>query len=143
MKCLKTYLVTILLVTLIILLFAACGSKKLYNYYSDKDNYISLTGTVSYINYSEDNDALYLEFDDMSIQLSDNYFKVVGNNLNILHENLNGGKIQIGDSIIFMTAPRYFGDGYVMPIVSATRDDTVLLSFEQGIENLLSWIDSH
>ena len=36
-----------------------------------------------------------------------------------------------------MTAPKCFGDGYVMPIVAVSVDGEVLLEFEEGFENFL------
>ena len=42
--------------------------------------------------------------------------------------------------VSFMTAPRYFGDGYIMPIVEISVDGEELLSFEEGYENLLEWL---
>lgn len=142
MKNKKDYLVAIFFTFFAFLMFASCDIKKEYEYYADNNNYISVVGTVSSINQAEDQSVLYLEFDNMSIQLSDNIFKVVGNNLSILQDNLNGKELQIGDTLAFVTAPRYFGDGYVMPIVSIKRDDLVLLEFEEGVNNFLRWIDS-
>ena len=49
-------------------------------------------------------------------------------------------EIQLGTTVSFMTAPRYFGDGYIMPIVEISVDGEELLSFEEGYENLLEWL---
>lgn len=142
MKFNKNYCIAIVLTLISLLLFASCDSKKKYNYYADKDNYISVVGTVSYIKQSEDAAILYLEFDNMSVQLSDNFFKVVGDNYIILQECMMSSGIHLGDQLEFVTAPRYFGDGYVMPIVSICREETVLLELQDGVENLLRWLDS-
>ena len=37
----------------------------------------------------------------------------------------------------FVSAPEYFGDGYVMPIVSLSIGDTCYLEFDEGLNNLL------
>ena len=49
-------------------------------------------------------------------------------------------KVQLGTTVSFMTAPHYFGDGYIMPIVEISVDGEELLSFEEGYENLLEWL---
>ena len=51
-------------------------------------------------------------------------------------------KVQLGTTVSFMTAPRYFGDGYIMPIVEISVDGEELLSFEEGYENLLKWLSN-
>lgn len=50
-------------------------------------------------------------------------------------------QIKIGDTIQFVTAPKYFGDGYVMPIVAISVDGEVLLEFEEGYANFLKWLE--
>ena len=73
----------VLLLFMIALTLISCGQKKTLAYYADTDNYITVTGTVSYAKLSEDASSLYLAFDDMSLQLSDNCFKVVGKIISI------------------------------------------------------------
>lgn len=135
------YLYIAIIVSVAFLTLVSCDTKEMIEYYAEKSNYVSITGTVSYVKLSEDSSALYLAFDDMSRQLSDNCFKVIGNNLIILQDSLGEVKIQLGDKLEFITAPRYFGDGYVMPIVSIQKDGVELLSFEDGVNNLLAWLD--
>ena len=53
-----------------------------------------------------------------------------------------GSVIKIGDRVVFSSAQRYFGDGYVMPIVQLDVNGEELLSFEEGYHNLLSWLKS-
>lgn len=76
----------------------------------------------------------------MSLQLSDNCFKVVGNNLKSLQKELGDDMIKVGDQIEFVTAPKYFGDGYVMPIVAMKRDSVELLSYDDGVRELIVWL---
>ena len=71
----------------------------------------------------------------------DNSFKIVGENLLIVRQNGIDEKLEIGDQVTFVTAPRYFGDGYVMPIVEITVNEEELLSFEDGFANFLKWLD--
>ena len=46
-------------------------------------------------------------------------------------------KVKIGDTITFTSAPRFFGDGYFMPIVELYIGDEAILEFEIGYQNLL------
>ena len=50
-------------------------------------------------------------------------------------------KINVGDRVEFVSAPRYFGDGYVMPIVQISVDGEELLSFDTGFVNLNDWLE--
>ena len=140
MKRRAKHLLVVFFILIVLLTLVSCDTKEMIEYYAEKNNYVTITGTVSYVKLSEDSSALYLAFDDMSRQLSDNCFKVIGDNLIILQDSLGDETIQPGDQLEFITAPRYFGDGYVMPIVSIQKDGTELLSFEDGFNNLLAWL---
>ena len=58
----------------------------------------------------------------------------------IAQDNGIDQKLQMGKQIEFISTPKYFGDGYVMPIVEIVVDGEVLLSFEQGQQNWLEWL---
>jgi len=129
-----------LLALFIAVVFSACTLNQEIDYYSDTNNYITATGTVTHIKYNENQDALYLGFDSLSPGFSDNTFKIVGKNLLIAQDNGIDQKLQMGKQIEFISTPKYFGDGYVMPIVEIVVDGEVLLSFEQGQQNWLEWL---
>ena len=59
---------------------SACNSKK-QNYYSQRENYVSAMGTISYIAYNKENTALYLDFSELTPTFSDTCFKIVGDNI--------------------------------------------------------------
>ena len=120
--------------------FSSCNYQKSVAYYSEKNNYISASGTVTHIKYNDERDALYLGFDNLTPDFSDNMFKIVGQNLLIVENNDLQHKLKIGKEVEFISAPRYFGDGYVMPIVGLTIDGEILLEFEQGYNNWVKWI---
>ena len=124
--------------TFLVFLLTSCNSKKMYAYYEDTNNYISVSGTISHIQWSEELTGLYLGFTDMSVSLPDNCFKVVGDNFLILQTKKNAELIKIGTPVTFITAPKIFGDGYVAPIVSIELNNTMILEFDEGVENLLS-----
>ncbi|MDE6014773.1 MAG: hypothetical protein K2H41_03575 [Acetatifactor sp.] len=131
----------ILIVLLLCTLFlSACYSAKEKEYYVQKDNYVNASGTIRHIAYNDDGSALYLGFSELSPTFDDNSFKIVGDNLAIVQKNNIDEKIKMGDKIEFITAPRYFGDGYVMPIVAVSVNGEELLEFEEGYANLLKWL---
>lgn len=133
-------LIVIIAACILLVSLCSCSSAKQSKYYSQRENYISVTGTVSHIKYNEDSTALYVAFSEMSPVLDDKNFKIVGENLEIVKANKIDDKLKIGEEITFITAPRYFGDGYVMPIVAISINGEVLLDFEVGYENLLDWL---
>lgn len=119
----------------------SCRASDQRAYYKEKTNYITVKGTVSHIKYNEAADALYLGFSELSPKLDDSNFKIIGNNLRIAQENGIDHCIELGEQIEFVTAPRYFGDGYVMPIVAISVGGKTLLPFEDGYTNLVNEID--
>ena len=130
----------LLVLCLWVTLLSACDRKKMLDYYSEKENYVDATGTVVHIKYNEDETALYLGFSDLSYNFDDTCFKIVGENLRIVCEKGIDNKLKLGDQIKFTSAPRYFGDGYVMPIVAIHVNGECLLDFEAGYTNLLDWL---
>ena len=131
---------SIMLIASICILFCSCDSSEKIEYYSQKENYLSVTGVVSSINYNEEANALYIGFSKMSSVLDDTCFKIVGKNLEVVKSNGIDDKLKIGEQITFITAPKYFGDGYVMPIVAISINEENLLDFEEGYKNLLDWL---
>lgn len=135
--------IAIVIFLLCLLVFStSCTAQKMKDYYSQKSNYINATGIVTHISYNEDRSALYLGFSELNPQFDDNSFKIVGDNLPIVQQNGIDQKIKIGDQVDFVTATRYFGDGYVMPIVEISVNGEKLLNFEDGFANLLKWLDN-
>ena len=135
----KKVLLGILCIGLLCCLFA-CDSKKMADYYSERNNYVEAVGTVTDISYNAEAGALYLSFSDLEPAFDDICFKIVGENLVIVQNNGIEQKINVGDRVEFVSAPRYFGDGYVMPIVQISVDGEELLSFDTGFVNLNDWL---
>jgi len=131
---------SIMMITFLCILLCSCNSSGIIEYYSQKENYISVTGTISSIKYNEDATALYIDFSELSPVLDDTCFKIAGENLEIVKANRIDDKLKIGERITFITAPKYFGDGYVMPIVAISISGGNLLDFEEGYKNLLDWL---
>lgn len=138
---LKRAILAISLLNLLVL-STSCSTSSMRDYYVQKENYVNAVGIVTHISYNEDNASLYLDFSDLNPEFDDSSFKVVGDNLSIVQHNGIDEKIEIGDQVSFITAARYFGDGYVMPIVALSVNGEELLRFDEGVANLLKWLDN-
>ena len=108
-------------------------------YYRDKDNYITATNTVDFINYT-DYGWLYISFDEKPEGVRDDCFFIAGKNLDIMLERGIREKLQMGSEVTITYAPKIFGDGYVVPIAAIAVDGEELLSFEEGYPNLIEWL---
>ena len=133
-------LAIITIICFLVVSSCACGSAEKLKYYAEKDNYISVTGIVESVINSSDRSGLYIDFSDLNPSLDDTCFKIVGENLNIVRKNGIEEKLKEGDEVVFITAPRYFGDGYVMPIVAISINGESLLDFNDGYSNLMNWL---
>ena len=125
------------IIILIISFLFGCNSKlakKMIEKYSDDQNYVTLIGEVvefrdnsvvikceelnDYLSY-EDELCVYYIYSDHTIELS------------------------IGEQIEFVTVPFHFYNGHQLPIVELKTDAGILLSFEEGRENLIDWVNTH
>lgn len=126
-------------VCILLAFLCACSAEKL-DYYSQRENYVRATGTITHIKYNDDHTGLYLAFSNLSREFDDTSFKIVGSNLQIAQSNGIDSKLELGGEVSFMTAPKYFGDGYVMPIVAISINGESLLDFEDGYDNWLEYL---
>ena len=101
---------------------------------------MTASGVVSHIKDAPERDHLVFGFSELSPSMDDVSFNFVGANREIVLQRGILQKVQLGTTVSFMTAPRYFGDGYIMPIVEISVYGEELLSFEEGYENLLEWL---
>ncbi len=132
--------IVLLLVYSSFLCSCSVSNRVLIRYYSEKSNYVTASGVVFHIKDAPERDELVFGFSDLSPSMDDVGFKLVGANREIVLQRDILQKIQLGTMVSFMTAPHYFGDGYIMPIVEISVDGEELLSFEEGYENLLEWL---
>lgn len=119
------------------LFFSSCLDARMERYYSDKDNFVIASGTVDSVEYSGETDAIFISFTDLTPAFADNLFSVASESGKILRSKRIENKLHPGDRVEFVSAVAYFGDGYVMPIVSLTIDGEELLSFEEGYANFM------
>ena len=137
-------ILVILLAAIIPLALCSCAIfaiKELneYSYYSDVSNYESIRATVDEIHYKDDESRIIINVSDIEAPSTyDSSFRIKGANYNVVIENGIMDKLAEGDEIEIVSAPAYFGDGYIYPIVSLTVGDEELLSFDVGVENLKS-----
>lgn len=141
----KKIIILALIVIIVTGGFSACGFNEKIEYYSNRDNYIVATGTVDFVNYTNNEEGnlsnrLYIGFSDMSVDFEDDCFVIAGRNMDIVLANGIETKLKIGDKITFVAAPKVFGDGYVIPIVSITIAEEELLKFDDGYMNLLDYL---
>ena len=50
-------------------------------------------------------------------------------------------ELQVGEEIQFTTVAFHFYNGHKLPIVELKIDENTLLSFEEGKENLIDWVN--
>lgn len=132
--------IVLLLVCSSFLCSCTISNRTMLKYYSVRSNYVTVNGIIDYIQDAPELNGLYLGFSELFPTMDDSCFKLVGANREIVLQRDILQKVQLGTTVNFITAPRYFGDGYVMPIVEISVDGEELLSFEEGYENLLEWL---
>ena len=130
----------ICIISVILFLSFNSYSAREKRYYTDTDNYITSTGIIKNITYNEDRSMLYLSMDQIDPQYADICFKIIPENLNIARNRGIDENIRVGDTVTFVSAPRYFGDGYIMPLLAISKDNTEFLSFEEGYPNFIRWL---
>lgn len=126
------------LIIFIIITFNGCYKVREKKYYEDKANYITEEAVVDNIIYNEERRYIVLWLSEIDESYQRSEFIIEKENAQTVIGNGIFEKIEIGDNIIFTSAPRHFGDGYFMPIVSLSIGEEEILSFEEGYENLLN-----
>lgn len=129
-----------ILISLLVVFLTGCNLsnqkliEKMIEKYSEDQNYVTLTGEVIEINENnvvikceELND--YISYED---ELCDYY---------IYSDEFV--ELEVGDEIKFTTVPFHFYNGHELPIVELRIDENTLLSFEEGKENLIDWVNTN
>ncbi|MBE6666544.1 MAG: hypothetical protein E7603_10100 [Ruminococcaceae bacterium] len=130
--------ITIVCILAIVFLFTSCEKKRMVDYYSKEENYITVSGTLTHIHSTDE--TLCLGFSDITEGFfASADFKFVGENLDIVKQQGIDAKLEEGKTIEFVTAPGCWGDGYIYPIVEITIDGETLLKFEEGFPNFLEY----
>ena len=124
----------------LLLALAGCGgvAKSVEKeYYMDINNYITEEAVVDTITYDKKLEYIGIRLSDISDAYQGERFIIEGENLDIVLSNGILEKIEPNSVIEFTSAPAFFGNGYLMPIVQLSINGETLLSFEEGYANLL------
>ena len=129
---------TILVIFLLVTFLFGCNisnqklAKKMIEKYSDNQNYVTLTGEV--IEFNENNVIIKCE------ELND-YISYEDELCNYYIYSDQFVELQVGEEIQFTTVTFHFYNGHKLPIVELKIDENTLLSFEEGKENLIDWVN--
>jgi hypothetical protein len=103
----------------------------------DVNNYITEEAVVDTITYDKKLEYIGIRLSEISDAYQGERFIIEGENLDIVLANGILEKIEPNSVIEFTSAPAFFGNGYLMPIVQLSVNGETLLSFEEGYANLL------
>jgi len=117
---------------------SGCYASREKAYYSNRDNFITEEAIVENIIYIQESNKIVLWLADIDPSYQAKEFMISGNNASEAIENEIMSKVNIGDTIIFTSAPHYFGNGYFMPIIGITIENTEILNMETGYQNLMN-----
>lgn len=110
--------------------------REMLEIYGNDDNYITLIGEVTEIDSeSSYNIMLTIKCEDLkqyNVNADDECKYSVFSFSNI--------DIGVGDTIVYKTVPNRFDYMEFLPIVAIDKNDTTILGFEEGKENLISWV---
>lgn len=129
-----------ILISLLFVFLAGCNisnqklAKKMVEKYSDNQNYVTLIGEV--IEFNENNVIIKCEELNDYISYEDalcDYYIYADNYVDL----------QVGEEIQFTTVPFHFYNGHKLPIVELKIDENTLLSFEEGKDNLINWVNTN
>ena len=132
------------LLIFVILFLSSCdvfGEKKrrrMVEYYSNDEHYAELSGTVASI------EAPYIRVNNIQVLTEIHDFPVYKTTDQekftiVCYKDLSFN-INVGDEIVFTSAPGSFYNGHNKPIVELKRGEDVLLTFEDGKAAYLDWI---
>ena len=130
------FMITLLLVTSL----SGCNlsnrmlADKMIEKYSDAQSYVALSGEITEVN--ENNVTIKCEELNEYISYEDELCEYFIYSDEIL-------ELSVGDKMDFTTVPFHFYNGHKLPIVELKIDGDTLLSFEEGKENLLYWVDTN
>ncbi len=133
----KTNLILIAVLASLILV-CGCSSRRLVNYYSNQSNYIETTTEITGIYFYKDIEKLMLVINTDGTEYSDSHLVLRGKNAESVVEQGGLELLAIGSQVTFTAAPKYFGDGYEVPIVALYAENKNLLLFEDGYRNLIN-----
>ena len=121
--------------------FNAPLRNKMLDYYSQEENYLQLNGRIMSLQYNEGNDELFLE-----IELNGDNHSFPTNaetgygEFALVSWSMYDFSLQENDVVAFSSAPMYFYNGHVLPIVQLEKNGQEYLSLTAGINRYTEWI---
>lgn len=109
-------------------------AKKMIEMYSDNNNYVDLSGEIVEFN---ENDVV-IKCEELKEYIS---YQNELCDYHIYSDQLI--ELSVGNQIDFVTVPYHFYNGHKLPIVELKTDGTALLTFEEGKENLINWVNTN
>ena len=110
--------------------------REMLEIYSNDDNYITLIGEVTEI----DRESSYNIILSIKCEHLKQYDVNAGNECKYSVFSSSDINIGVGDTIVYKTVPSRFDYMELLPIVAIDKNDETILGFEEGKENLISWV---
>ena len=142
MKKLSLFLVAILS----IFFLASCNFNEplrnnMLDYYNKDNVYSELTGEIKSIKYKEGIDELFIEIELAEIKNDFSVNAVTGyGEFTIVNWSKYNFALEANDTIIFTSAPMYFYNGHILPIVALSKNEEIYISFNEGVSTYINWI---
>ena len=114
---------------------------KMLNYYTQESNYQQLTGRIISIKYFDDVDELFIEIDILTENHNFPLNATTGyGEFDIVDWSNYQFLLQEKEIIVFTSAPMYFYNGHILPIVKLEKNNQEFLSLSCGMDNYCNWI---
>ena len=121
--------------------FNAPLRSKMLDYYGQDKNYIELSGIIKGITYRKNNE-LIIEVDLLNgTEIFSHNHETELSEFVLVNWSTYDFSFALSDTIIFSSAPMYFYNGHILPIVHIEKEGVVLLTIEKGKESYLNWIE--
>lgn len=132
----------------LILLLTACDfnaplRNKMLDYYNKDDNYVQVTGVILKTEYLEEIDQLRIGIEMLTKDHSfSSVVEVEHVDFVIVHWSQYNFELETNDTVVFTSAPFYFYNGHIYPIVEIWKDGQEYLSFQEGKAAYIEWIEN-
>ena len=146
----KRVILLVLTIILMLSMTACIGYNGIMReHLGDEDNYYSVEATVR--SYKENDDRLYLyvsvedksDFDSCEANSEELRLELVGDNCDVLSEFLEKEEIRKGDKITVKCSTLIYMDSPFYYVAEMKIRDKTVLSFDDGLKNIISYMDDN
>ena len=130
--------ICIFLLLALVFSLTGCWRIREKKYYSDINNFITEEAVVDNIIYNEEQRYIVFWLAEIDPSYQATAFIIRSENATLVLERGILGKIRIGDTITFTSAPGCYSNGYFMPIISISVAGEVILDINEGHQNLMN-----